>query len=188
MSKEAYEACLADLGARGVVFKALGAVAEQGCRLDGAVSVEAVRTRFGMVRLTGQPVMLCGFARGFAGWTADLAAPLTLAYLGAPLATIETGSGLACRLRNGASEGKISEHAKGNALDLAAFVLAGGRRVGVKAGAGDEAAEGYLRALRSSACGSFTTVLGPGSNAAHADHLHVDLGLHGRSANYRICE
>ena len=43
-------------------------------------------------------------------------------------------------------------------------------------------------ALRISACGYFTTVLGPGANAAHAEHYHFDLGLHGKSGNYRICE
>ena len=45
-----------------------------------------------------------------------------------------------------------------------------------------------LSALRTSACGYFTTVLGPGSNAAHANHLHFDLGQHGKSGTYRICE
>jgi hypothetical protein len=42
--------------------------------------------------------------------------------------------------------------------------------------------------LRTSACGYFTTVLGPGSNEAHKNHFHFDLALHGRSDNYRICE
>jgi hypothetical protein len=46
----------------------------------------------------------------------------------------------------------------------------------------------FLAAVRTTACGYFLTVLGPGSDAAHAEHLHVDLGLHGRTANYRICE
>jgi hypothetical protein len=45
-----------------------------------------------------------------------------------------------------------------------------------------------LSGLRTSACGYFTTVLGPGSNAAHKNHLHFDLGQHGKSGKYRICE
>ena len=45
-----------------------------------------------------------------------------------------------------------------------------------------------LTALRLTACGYFTTVLGPGANAAHATHYHLDLGVHGKSSNYRICE
>jgi hypothetical protein len=45
-----------------------------------------------------------------------------------------------------------------------------------------------IRTLRTTACGYFTTILGPGSNASHADHLHFDLGLHGKTGNYRICE
>ena len=46
----------------------------------------------------------------------------------------------------------------------------------------------WLMALRVSACGYFTTVLGPGANAAHAEHYHFDLGMHGKSGSYRICE
>jgi hypothetical protein len=82
-----------------------------------------------------------------------------------------------------------SEHAKGDALDIASFVLADGRRVRVKQ---EELniplARVLVGALRTTACGYFTTVLGPGTDAAHAEHLHFDLGLHAATPNYRICE
>jgi hypothetical protein len=42
--------------------------------------------------------------------------------------------------------------------------------------------------VRAAACGWFTTVLGPGSDAEHTDHLHVDIALHGTSDRYRICQ
>jgi hypothetical protein len=45
-----------------------------------------------------------------------------------------------------------------------------------------------LHGLRLSACGYFTTVLGPGANEAHKTHFHFDMGAHGSSGNYRICE
>jgi hypothetical protein len=53
---------------------------------------------------------------------------------------------------------------------------------------GDKESGRWMRALRISGCGYFTTVLGPGANAAHAEHFHFDLGIHGKSGNYRICE
>ena len=85
--------------------------------------------------------------------------------------------------------GKLSEHAKGNALDIFAFALSDGRRVAVRpADLPVPAVAAFLAAVRATACGYFLTVLGPGSDAAHAEHLHLDLGPHGRSANYRICE
>jgi len=45
-----------------------------------------------------------------------------------------------------------------------------------------------LRGLRATACGYFSTVLGPGTNQAHASHFHFDMAVHGKSQNYRICE
>ncbi len=77
---------------------------------------------------------------------------------------------------NGQPGARISEHAFGNALDIAAFVLADGRKVTVKKnwnGAPDEQA--FLHDVQGGACGMFTTVLAPGSNIYHYDHIHVDL-------------
>jgi hypothetical protein len=67
--------------------------------------------------------------------------------------------------------------------------LADKRQIGVAAVA-DESNPDHrlLMALQLTACGYFTTVLGPGANAAHANHYHLDLGVHGNSGNYRICD
>jgi hypothetical protein len=92
-------------------------------------------------------------------------------------------------MRPNEAAGTLSEHAKGNALDIAALALSDGRRVAVRPAdrpAPDVTA--FLVAVRTTACDYFLTVLGPGSDGAHAAHLHLDLGLHGRTANYRICE
>jgi hypothetical protein len=75
-----------------------------------------------------------------------------------------------------------SEHAKGDAIDVVSFVLADKRRVTVKA------LGPLVGALRMTACGYFTTVLGPGADPEHETHLHLDMLMHGGSANYRICE
>jgi hypothetical protein len=133
--------------------------------------------------------MLCSFARQFVSWVRDIAAPLSLAYTGAGLTTIETGPGFVCRNRYNQPDAKISEHAKGNAIDIAAFVLSDKQQISVKPQPNDPAnAQELLRIFRTSGCGYFTTILGPGSNAAHEEHLHFDYGMHGKTMNYRICE
>ncbi len=88
---------------------------------------------------------------------------------------------------NGGRTGKISEHAFGNALDIAAFTLADGREVVVKTGwKGAPEEQGFLRTVQASACDRFTTVLAPGSNVYHYDHIHVDLMR--RSSGRGICQ
>jgi hypothetical protein len=88
---------------------------------------------------------------------------------------------------NGQPGARISEHAFGNALDISAFVLADGRKVSVKDGwRGTPEEQGFLRDIQAAACDTFTTVLAPGSNAFHYDHIHVDLMR--RSSGRRICE
>ena len=132
-------------------------------------------------------MLSCSFGRLLGEWTGEVALPLLSGSLGSPLATITTGPGLVCRNRVGTSTTKVSEHAKGNAIDITGFTLEDKRSllIGQKLGDAESRA---LHALRLSACGYFTTVLGPGANPAHATHLHFDYGKHGKTYNYRICE
>jgi hypothetical protein len=96
-------------------------------------------------------------------------------------------SAYSCRGMNGNSNAHISEHAFGNALDIAAFTLADGRRISVKDGwHGLPEEQGFLRDVQGAACQQFTTVLAPGSNAYHYDHIHVDLMR--RASRRLICE
>jgi hypothetical protein len=140
------------------------------------------------VSLPGKPTIACLFARQFTTWARDVAAPLTVAYMGSKLSAIETGAAFVCRTRNSKPE-EISEHAKGNAIDIAAFRLENGRTLSVKDATASSKIDGVLmKTLRTTACGYFTTVLGPGSDEAHKEHIHFDHGLHGQTDNYRICE
>jgi hypothetical protein len=189
MPEADYMACLTELSSEGVAFEQLGTVSADGCELDGAVKLQRVDTLLGTVQISGKPTMLCSFARQFTSWVRDVGAPLTFAYTGEQLATIETGPGLVCRTRYNRPGEKVSEHAKGNALDIASFVLANKNRIAVKESPGDSRAHRELiRVFRTTGCGYFTTILGPGSNAAHEEHLHFDYGMHGKTLNYRICE
>jgi hypothetical protein len=181
--------CLADLRAANVEFLELGNVTKEGCKVEGAIELDAVSSPFGKVSVIGKPTMACVFARQFTTWVRNVAAPLTLAYMNSKLAAIETGPGLVCRTRYGAPDEKISEHAKGNAIDVAAFRLENGQKLSVKDASASSEIDGVLmRTFRATGCGYFTTILGPGSNEAHKDHLHFDYGLHGSTYNYRICE
>jgi hypothetical protein len=184
-----YAQCVSDLTAAKVVFEQTGDVTEQGCKLSDAVKLKAITTAFGTVEISGEPAMLCSFGRQFSGWVREVAAPLTLGYAGQRLMRIEAGQGFACRARYDKPGEVPSEHAKGDALDITAFVLADNRRIPVKQQGSDiPAASDLIHALRTTACSYFTTVLGPGSDPAHEAHFHFDTGLHGATPNYRICE
>lgn len=189
MPEVEYVACTADLSAAGVIFEPLGRVTVDGCELDGAVRLKSVDTLLRTVQISGEPTMLCTFARQFTSWVRDVGAPLTFAYTGEQLTKIETGPGLVCRTRYNKPGEKISEHARGNAIDIASFVLANKSRIAVKQSANDvQVHRDLIRTFRATGCGYFTTILGPGSNAAHEEHLHFDHGMHGKTLNYRICE
>jgi hypothetical protein len=181
--------CLSDLKAADVEFRDLGNQTKEGCTVEGAIELDAVASPFGKVSLTAKPTMACVFARHFTLWIRDVGAPLALAYMGSKLTAIETGPGLVCRNRIGEPGEKVSEHAKGDAIDIMAFRFESGQKLSVKEASASTKIDGLLmNALRTTACGYFTTVLGPGSNEAHKEHFHLDYGLHGRTDNYRICE
>jgi hypothetical protein len=129
------------------------------------------------------PAMLnCGMAESLAAWLRDEAAPRAAA-LGSALTAIENYDSYECRPRNRVPGAKLSEHAHGDALDLRALHLADGRRIEPT----DVHVDKPLReALRESACHRFTTVLGPGADAHHEGHIHLDVLQ--RRAGYRICQ
>ena len=88
-----------------------------------------------------------------------------------------------------AGEGQIDvdAHAKGLAVDFMAITFADKRRILVERQASADEAS-YFRAIRTAACGWFTTVLGPGSDAFHVNNMHLDIEAHGSSGSYRICQ
>jgi hypothetical protein len=182
--------CRVDLLKLGVVFSVPEHVEGTGeCTVLDPVQLKGVETSLGRVELPGHPTLNCAFARQFAVWLSDIAVPATAALGEAKLSSLSTGPGYQCRGRNGDTSAKISEHAFGNAIDIDGITLTNSKRIEIPDVLDKQAPDRrMLMALRTSACGYFTTVLGPGSNAAHASHFHFDLGAHGKSANYRICE
>jgi hypothetical protein len=134
------------------------------------------------IALKPAPVLRCPFAESLAGWLRDEAAPRA-EKLGSPLRAVETYDDYECRGRNRVAGAKLSEHGKGNAVDLRALVLADGRAVGLT---DVTVAKEFRDDLRESACHRFTTVLGPGSDGYHEAHIHFDLAE--RRQGYRMCQ
>lgn len=177
--------CLRGLEETGVIADiATGFVSRGQCTFGNPVAMEAVDTRIGRLTMPARPILECQFAAILGAWLGEVVSPIAASLLGSPVESVVTGPGYQCRSRSG---GKLSEHALGNAIDISGFRLADDRIISVQRWAEAEGAEHeFLRAISASACGYFTTVLGPGSDAAHADHLHVDHAER-RTAEFRIC-
>jgi hypothetical protein len=144
----------------------------------------------GAVRIGYRPADLgtsCTVAAGLALWEWHVVQPAALDQLGSPVVGIDHFGSYSCRRIYGRSEGAWSEHATANAVDIAAFRLADGRRLSVMGDWDDEGAKGrFLRQVRDGACGLFATTLSPDYNAAHRDHLHLDQAPRG-AMGWRAC-
>ncbi len=140
--------------------------------------------------LEGDAVMRCDTARALGFWARDFLRPAAAMLPGAPRVTgLQLGTAYDCRPRvgTGAEQPKLSEHALGNAIDIAGFVFDGADPLIVqpRTDTGD-LAEAFQRTVRAAGCLFFSTVLGPGSNDAHDDHLHLDVAV--RRGGWRLCQ
>ena len=142
---------------------------------------------FGQVSMKPAATLACPIVSALDRWLSDSVQPASMRWFGVRVVEIKQISAYSCRGMNGNPHAHISEHAFGNALDIAAFTLADGRRVTVKGGwRGMPEEQGFLRDVQGSACQQFNTVLAPGSNSHHEDHIHVDLMR--RSSRRTICQ
>jgi len=140
----------------------------------------------GPVSVTPAATLACPLVSALDQWVAAAVQPSALRWFGQPVVEIRQISAYSCRGMNGNPNARISEHAFGNALDIASFTLADGRTIAVKSGwRGAPAEQGFLRDVQGSACDRFTTVLAPGSDVHHYDHIHVDLMR--RASGHRAC-
>jgi hypothetical protein len=127
----------------------------------------------GIVKLPVKALISCQMALTTARWLHDTVQPAALTELNGPVNGLRIAASYDCRTRDRIEGEKLSEHAFGNALDLSAFRV-NGRWIEV-GGEHDVRAAAFLARIRSEACGPFKTVLGPGSDGYHADHLHLDM-------------
>ncbi|MDQ0512422.1 extensin family protein [Ancylobacter amanitiformis] len=163
-------------GGLGVFTPSVVTATDPLCTVDRGVSLSAVRMKDGrLVELAPAAVLRCEMAASVATWLREKVDPAA-ATLGSPLDKVMVAASQQCRPRNRVAGAKISEHGRGNAIDLGGVVLADGRRFVIgPAGAGEAGmTRAFQETLRTSACADFTTILGPGSDGYHEEHLHLD--------------
>lgn len=140
-----------------------------GCGVKNPVRVISVDG----ITLSRASVMNCKTAKALKKWVKSGVRPAVGRY-GDGLQSLTIVADYSCRTRNNKKGAKISEHGKGNAIDVAAFRLKNGATVSVLKGWGRGKEGRILRKIHRSACGPFGTVLGPNSDRYHRDHFHVD--------------
>jgi len=143
-------------------------------------------SRLGNGIVLGAPAtMVCRLAEGLMRWTAQVQ-QVAETELGDTLKGLTLGGTYVCRGQNHGSEAQLSEHAFANAVDVMGFSF--GKHASILVGALPEGSKeaAFLASVRTKACEHFTTVLGPGTDEQHANHLHLD--ERERKAGYRLCQ
>src|SRR5215207_5031815 len=186
---QAEEACLSQRLVQPSAYMALSSKIEGPgvCGMDYPFKVSAFNN--GAVSLKSKVTLACPIIPQIDTWLNEIVRPAAEMYFGVPLADIKAGS-YSCRPRNNQRGAKVSEHAFGNALDVMGFVLTDGREISVVKGwrGGDATEQEFLREAFVGACRYFTTVLGPGADTFHYDHIHIDLARHDPRGERRICK
>jgi hypothetical protein len=166
------QAALDRLGVRYAV--AAQPAASSACAVDDPVRVSAAD-----IAWSRPAIVACPFALTLDEFARDVVDPLALKYFGERVTLLRHYGAFACRTTH---SGHDSLHARGEAIDIAAFVLADGRVVSVerdwRRGGTDSR---FLHALAHAACRDFSVVLTPDSDRDHADHIHLDSG------RYKLC-
>jgi hypothetical protein len=147
-------------------------VTGEGCGFTNAVRIDRTRLQVGPAF-----TLSCRAAVSLALWERHVMEPAARQHLGQPVARLEHFGTYACRNVNHLEAGRRSQHATADALDIAGFVTADGRRISVLRDWPRDTPEAlFLREVHQGACRFFDAVLGPDYNAAHRDHLHLDRG------------
>jgi hypothetical protein len=153
----------------------------------GPVRAPGILAANGPVAVTPVATLACPIVAALDQWITAAVQPAAIHWFRTRVVEIKQISAYSCRGMNGNSNAHISEHAFGNALDIAEFVLADGHRVTVQYGwRGSPEEQAFLHDVQLAACNTFNTVLAPGANVYHYNHIHVDLMR--RSSGRRICE
>ncbi len=183
-SDEDHQTCLKELTAMGATFKEIPRIDDgHGCGIDKPI---ALASPLPNIDLKPEGKMRCEAALALAHWMKESVIPSAAALDNGKIVTINQASTYVCRLRNNATTGKISEHARGNAIDVASFTFENGKTIAIEPRREDPTLTGaFQRAASASACLYFTTVLDPESDAAHETHFHLDVIE--RNGGFRYC-
>src|SRR5258708_13957957 len=166
--------CLADLDGLGVRYRRLPDQSfPGGCQQIGTVQLLDLG-----VPVTNLGPVTCPLARAMTRWVREAVQPAARVWMSSAVTKVETMGSYSCRPVNGVAGNALSEHAFANAVDIAAFDFASGRRVtGLPRWNGqDPDGHDFIRAAFGSGCRHFTKILGPQANTLHANHFHLDMG------------
>jgi len=153
----------------------------------GPPGAPATTASAGPVEVQPPATLACPIVSALDQWIAAAVQPAAQHWFRQPVVGIKQISAYSCRGMNGNPNAHISEHAFGNALDIAEFDLADGHKISVQYGwHGTPEEQGFLHDVQLAACDQFTTVLAPGANVYHYNHIHVDLMRHYNGRH--ICE
>lgn len=138
----------------------------KGCGISDPVRLTSVNG----IKLSNGATINCETARAFKDWVSTAVEPI---YGRGKIVEIHVAASYACRPRNNQRGNRVSEHGRGNAIDISGFTFANGKQISVKSGFDKK-----MRQAHKAACGIFGTTLGPGSDGFHEDHLHFDIARH----------
>ncbi|WP_230532905.1 extensin-like domain-containing protein [Microvirga roseola] len=175
------EACLERLRSLGLRFESQPPVEEDACRIENPVSVSALPNN---IDVTPESLMECSLAEDVAQWMGEVVTPEAERHLQSAPTRLLIGTSYQCRAQR--SGGKLSEHAFGNGIDVMGFNFDKRDPMVIRSHDEGSPEAAFQSAIRTGACPIFTTVLGPGSDYAHSDHLHLD--SRERKGDYRICQ
>ncbi|HEY1945091.1 MAG TPA: extensin family protein [Roseiarcus sp.] len=129
-----------------------------------------------------KPVVIdCSMIPALEEWLNQVVQPYAQARFGAAVVGLDTFGAYSCRGIDNMAGARLSEHAFGNAIDVSGFKLADGREITLVRDwkKTDSQESAFLHEVHAGACQRFTTVLGPGADPFHYNHLHLDLAMHG---------
>lgn len=166
------ERCPAALARNRVAYNVAPAKEMQnGCGYAGAVNLRESGVRYGSHVLLQCPAMAALIL-----WERQVLGSAAERY-GKKLVRVRHFGTYSCRNTDHRREGRRSEHATANAIDIAAFVFEDGSSISVAKDWKDDGAKGrFLHEVRDGACRAFNVVLSPDYNAAHRNHFHLDMG------------
>lgn len=175
-------ACRRRLERLGAVFEPLPPIENGQC---GAARPLKLTRLFGEVALEPSATLVCAAAEALARWTTEVQ-EASDKIIKEPLKSLAIGTSYECRGQNHDPDAKLSEHGVANGVDVMGFGFAGRAPILVGKGLDGAPEATFQAAVRAKACGFFRTVLGPGSDAAHGNHLHLD--ERERTGGHRLCQ
>ena len=178
------KACRQRLQKLGVKFRDVPRISRgRSCGIEWPVELSGLS---GGIRIKPAAQVNCQITEAFARWVKQELVPSTRMRYLSGVSAIHQMSSYSCRTMNSRRGAAMSEHSKGNAIDVGKIVLKSGKPIAIgRKGFFAFREKGLLKAVRSDSCKYFSTVLGPGSDRYHKDHFHFD--LRARKSGYRHC-